>query len=137
MHVIQSQLVNYSYNNHTQKHLKLVRWWVLGRNEAGEEIALPFTDEEEKEFSRFMRDHPVNFPPEKKEVFESTNLVPPFMDDTDRSTDIEKPCLLLIRAQPLENKNGICRRMDIILEEDDKPFQLNFDLAGEIILEKA
>ena len=53
MHVIQSQLVNYSYENHTQKNIKLVRWWVLGNDTeslAGDEIILPFTKEQEDIF---------------------------------------------------------------------------------------
>ena len=136
MHVIQSQLINYSYNNHTQKNIKLVRWWVLNRKENGEEEALPFTRQEEYVFFKFMQDHPGNFPVGKKEVFESGNLVPPMLDDVDRETDVEKPCILLLRVKP-ESRTEVCRRMDIVLLNDESPADLPFDLAGEIILEKA
>ncbi len=137
MHVIQSQLINYSYNNHTQKHIKLVRWWVLSKNKNGEEEALPFTTEQEDIFIKFMQDHAGNFPLGKKEVFESHNLSAPFLDDTDRETDIEKPCILLLRVKPESRTGGICRRMEIVLQHDELPVTLPFDLAGEIILEKA
>ncbi len=135
MHVIQSQLVNYSYNNHTQKHIKLVRWWVLGKDASGD-TALAFTTEQENAFFKFMLDHPANFPIDKKEIFESVNLTPPILDDTDRDTDIEKPCLLLVRANPVST-HGICRRMDIVLQHSGLEEVIPFDLVGEIILEKA
>ena len=53
MHVIQSQLVNFSYGNYSQKHIKLVRWWVIQENPTNlnkEEILLPFTENQEDIF---------------------------------------------------------------------------------------
>jgi hypothetical protein len=137
MHVLQTQLVNYSYNSHTQKHIKLVRWWILNKKETGEEEALPFTDTQEDIFIKFMESHPANFPTGKKEVFDSQNLTPPILDNTDRDTDVEKPCILLVRAKPESRQNGLCRRMDIVFQNEALPISLPFDLAGEIILEKA
>lgn len=139
MHVIQSQLVNYSYGEHSQKNIKLVRWWIL-ENIAGadgiDEVTRPFTKNEEDIFFQFMEDHPANFPRGKTDRFESVNLVPPLLDHDDQPGDVEKPCLLLVRAKANHNINGLCRRMDIVLENDLLPVQLPFDLAGEIILEK-
>ena len=84
-----------------------------------------------------MDDHPTNFPPGKREVFDTYNLSLPSLGYNDLESDIEKPCILLIRAKATHTIAGICRRMDIILENDELPIQLPFDIAGEIILEKA
>ncbi|MFT3910954.1 MAG: hypothetical protein QM737_16160 [Ferruginibacter sp.] len=138
MHVIQSQLVNYSYDNHSQKNIKLVRWWILGNDHeslAGDEIILPFNKEQEDIFFKFMDDHPANFPPGKRERFDSQNLKIPDLDYKDLESDIEKPCILLIRAKADNKITGLCRRMDIVLQNDELSIQLPFDLAGEIILE--
>ena len=104
MHVIQSQLINYSYDDRTQKKIKLVRWWVLAQaadSSDDEEIALPFTSEQQAIFINFMDDHPDNFPKNKREIFTSQSLLPPSLDYEDRDSDIEKPCVLLIRSNPV------------------------------------
>ena len=80
MHVIQSQLTNYSFLDLVQKQIKLVRWWLLAHSSGGKEIAVPFTKEEEDMLIKFMDDHPSNFPKEKREIFDSVNLVPPILD---------------------------------------------------------
>jgi hypothetical protein len=137
MHVIQSQLTNYSYSALVQKKIKLVRWWVLEHGSASREKALPFTGEQEEIFMRFMDDHPENFPTVKRERFHSANLVPPELNNIDKETDPEKPCILLIRNKPGEPPAEVCRQMDVVLQTNSLPIRLPFDIAGEIILESA
>ena len=136
MHVIQSQLINFSYDDQVQKQVKLVRWWLLEPAD-GQELALPFNPGQESILMKFMEDHPSNFPPAKIAIFDSDSLQPPSLVYEDQEGDIEKPCLLLIRARGHDTVTGICRRMDIVLQNDQLPIQLPFDIAGEIILEKA
>lgn len=139
MHVLQSQLVNYSYGNHVEKNIKLLRWWILGNMEDGsgsKDFVLPFTLEQEDIFMKFMDDHSANFPVEKRETFDSKNLPLPSLVFEDLESDPEKPCILLIRAHSHSEIKGICRRMDIVFLNDELPIQLPFDLAGEVILER-
>ncbi|MEP6710864.1 MAG: hypothetical protein ABJA37_00530 [Ferruginibacter sp.] len=136
MKVIQSQLTNYSYANLVQKNIKLVRWWLFTTEDLGIETARPFTEKEEDIFIKYLDDHPANFPNEKTEVFDSNSFLPPDIGLTDRDTDTEKPCLLIIRKDPGDTPSQLCRRMDIVLQNDLLPIQLPFDVAGEIIMEK-
>ena len=134
MHVVQTQLVNYSYVGYLEKNTRLVRWWHL-LEEGGKEIALPFTLEEEDILLKYMDDHPHNFPSQKRQTFESANLLPPqlsFAEDDDN----DYPCVLLIRRRPSDYATEICRRMDIVLQHDELPVSLPFDIVGEIVLEK-
>lgn len=136
MHVIQSQLINYSFDEQVQKKIKLIRWWVLV-NANGEEEAAAFNQQQQAIFMNFMDDHPANFPVDKREIFDSFSLKPPSLLYEDQESDAEKPCILLIRAQAQNTVSGICRRMDIVLQNNELPIKLPFDLAGEIIMERA
>ncbi|MEO6490774.1 MAG: hypothetical protein ABIO04_12600 [Ferruginibacter sp.] len=136
MHVIQSQLTNYSYHSFVQKQLKLVRWWIYNHEytmDSGR--ALPFTSDQEMIFMNFMNDHPKNFPKQKIEIFNSSNLVLPVIAIKDQDTDIEKPCILLIRQKPPDPAAEVSRMVDIVLQNNELPVRLPFDVAGEIILE--
>ncbi|MEO5942847.1 MAG: hypothetical protein ABIP30_00240 [Ferruginibacter sp.] len=134
MKVIQSQLTNYNYSSRVEKHIRLVRWWLLNTIN-GEEQAFPFNDHEEKIFLDYLDDHEANFPKEKREIFNSQNLDAPSLGKNDLPGDGEKPCLLLLRRNPVDLQGALCRRMDIILENDLLPIQLPFDVVGEILLE--
>jgi len=136
MHVIQSQFTHYNFLDRVQKQIKLVRWWRLAHNSGGKEMAVPFTAEEEDILVKFIDDHPYNFPKEKREIFDSFNLIPPVLDQEDQETDVEKPCILIIQRNIKNPLTEICRRMDIVLQNDQLPISLPFDIAGEIILEK-
>jgi len=138
MHVIQSQITNYSYHSRVQNQLKLVRWWVLEHGPGeGRELALPFTKEQEEIFIKFIDDHPANFPKEKREIFDSKNLGLPDLSIDRKESDHEKPCILMIRTKAEKQAQDICRRMDIVLLNNKLPVALPFDIAGEIVLEKA
>lgn len=118
--------------------MKLVRWWKIENAGTGQrEIALPFSKEEEGILINFMDDHPLNFPKEKREIFDSSNLVPPDLHIQHHESDEEKPSILLIRRKALNVAAEISRKMDIVLQNDQLPIMLPFDISGEIIIEKA
>lgn len=134
MKVIQSQLTNYNYSSKVEKHIRVVRWWILNTIN-GEEQAFPFNEHEEKIFIDYLEDHEENFPKEKREIFDSANLRVPTLGKDDLPGDGEKPCLLLLRRNPVDLEGDLCRRMDIILQNDLLPILLPFDVVGEILLE--